>query len=154
MREIQGDLLSLADTGMFDVIAHGCNCFCTMGAGIARQIARQYPEALLIDKKTLHGSRLKLGTLSVAQVTTPSGRPLVIVNLYTQYNWGGEHPLEYRALEECLETLSIQYADKRVGIPWIGCGLAGGNVGKVREILERVLGPHVDLTVVEYKPGT
>lgn len=153
MRELQGDLLTLADTGMFDVVAHGCNCFHTMGAGIARQIAQRYPEALEADRKTLYGSRLKLGTLSVAQVTTPSGYPLVIANLYTQHSYGGEHPLEYRALEECLETLAIQYADKRVGIPWIGCGLAGGDVGKVREMLGIVLAPHVDLTVVEYKPG-
>lgn len=30
-----GDLISLALSGEFDVIAHGCNCFCNMGAGIA-----------------------------------------------------------------------------------------------------------------------
>lgn len=33
--EIKGDLIELAKQGKFDVIAHGCNCFCTMGAGIA-----------------------------------------------------------------------------------------------------------------------
>ncbi len=33
--EIKGDLIELAKQGNFDVIAHGCNCFCTMGAGIA-----------------------------------------------------------------------------------------------------------------------
>jgi O-acetyl-ADP-ribose deacetylase (regulator of RNase III) len=34
-QEIYGDLIELAKQGKFDVIAHGCNCFCTMGAGIA-----------------------------------------------------------------------------------------------------------------------
>jgi O-acetyl-ADP-ribose deacetylase (regulator of RNase III) len=34
-QEIKGDLIELAKQGNFDVIAHGCNCFCTMGAGIA-----------------------------------------------------------------------------------------------------------------------
>lgn len=34
-KEIKGDLIKLALEGEFDVIAHGCNCFCTMGAGIA-----------------------------------------------------------------------------------------------------------------------
>lgn len=37
--EIEGDLIQLAKEGRFDVITHGCNCFCTMGAGIAPQMA-------------------------------------------------------------------------------------------------------------------
>jgi O-acetyl-ADP-ribose deacetylase (regulator of RNase III) len=38
-QEIEGDLIKLATQGTFDVITHGCNCFCTMGAGIAPQMA-------------------------------------------------------------------------------------------------------------------
>tara|TARA_R110000822_G_scaffold11613_4_gene42252 strand:- start:1226 stop:1822 length:597 start_codon:yes stop_codon:yes gene_type:complete len=38
-QEIEGDLIRLAKQGKFDVITHGCNCFCTMGAGIAPQMA-------------------------------------------------------------------------------------------------------------------
>lgn len=34
-QEIEGDLIIEAKKGNFDVIAHGCNCFCNMGAGIA-----------------------------------------------------------------------------------------------------------------------
>lgn len=37
--EIEGDLIRLAKQGTFDVITHGCNCFCQMGAGIAPQMA-------------------------------------------------------------------------------------------------------------------
>lgn len=33
--EIDGDLIELALKGEFDVIAHGCNCFNVMGAGLA-----------------------------------------------------------------------------------------------------------------------
>lgn len=40
--EIQGDLIKLAKEGKFDVIAHGCNCHCTMGAGIAPQMAEAF----------------------------------------------------------------------------------------------------------------
>ncbi len=32
---INGDLIDLAKNGNFDVIIHGCNCFRTMGVGIA-----------------------------------------------------------------------------------------------------------------------
>jgi O-acetyl-ADP-ribose deacetylase (regulator of RNase III) len=37
-----GDLIKLAKQGTFDVIAHGCNCFCTMGAGIAPKMAEAF----------------------------------------------------------------------------------------------------------------
>lgn len=46
MNQITGDLLDLAEQGHFDVILHGCNCQCTMGAGIALAIKRRFPEAV------------------------------------------------------------------------------------------------------------
>ena len=39
---IKGDLIELAKKGEFDVITHGCNCFCTMGAGIAVPMAKEF----------------------------------------------------------------------------------------------------------------
>lgn len=39
---IDGDLIKLALVGTFDVITHGCNCFCTCGAGIAVPMARTF----------------------------------------------------------------------------------------------------------------
>ena len=38
MRTVTGDLITLALEGEFDVIIHGCNCYNTMGAGIARAV--------------------------------------------------------------------------------------------------------------------
>ena len=38
MNRISGDLIYLAQSGEVDLIVHGCNCFCTMGAGIAKGI--------------------------------------------------------------------------------------------------------------------
>ena len=40
--EINGDLIKLALEGKFDVIAQGCNCFCTMSAGIAPQMTKVF----------------------------------------------------------------------------------------------------------------
>lgn len=42
---VNGDIFK----GKDDVIVHGCNCFCNMGAGIALQVAKYYPEAKNID---------------------------------------------------------------------------------------------------------
>ena len=62
IRYIDGDLLKLADEGHFDLIAHGANCFCVMGSGIAPQIKAKYPEAYEADCKTTAGDVNKLGT--------------------------------------------------------------------------------------------
>lgn len=41
-QEIEGDLITLAKQGKFDVITHGCNCLSNMGAGIAPQMAKAF----------------------------------------------------------------------------------------------------------------
>ena len=41
MNIVKGCLIELAVEGNFDVIVHGCNCFNTMGAGIAKQIKKK-----------------------------------------------------------------------------------------------------------------
>ena len=41
MKVLKGDLLQLALEGVFDVIVHGANCQCSMGAGIAKAIRAQ-----------------------------------------------------------------------------------------------------------------
>ena len=43
MNTIKGDLIDLAIEGKFDLIVHGCNCFNTMGKGIAKSIRQNFP---------------------------------------------------------------------------------------------------------------
>ncbi len=62
MNVVHGDLIKLALTGEFDVIIHGCNCQCEMGAGIAKAIKSTFPEAYQADLETEEGSRDKFRT--------------------------------------------------------------------------------------------
>ncbi|MGA8944018.1 MAG: hypothetical protein WB502_15090 [Thermoactinomyces sp.] len=66
----QGDLLQSDCT----VIAHQCNCFATMGAGIAKQIKERYPEAYEADRNfpIPIGIRKRLGHFSKAEVGVES----------------------------------------------------------------------------------
>ena len=41
-REVEGNLITMALEGCFDVIAQGNNCFCTQGAGIAPQMVEAF----------------------------------------------------------------------------------------------------------------
>ncbi len=49
MRVVTGDVINLAELTDFDVIVHGCNCFCTWGAGIAKTLRDRYPHAYARD---------------------------------------------------------------------------------------------------------
>lgn len=127
MNRIEGDLIALALAGRFDVIVHGCNCFRTMGAGIAKPIALAFPEALAADKATPRGDRGKLGTVSHAAVSRDAAA-FVVVNAYTQFDYRGRgRKVDYDAVTSCFEKIALDFAGQRIGYPMIGAGLAGGD---------------------------
>jgi O-acetyl-ADP-ribose deacetylase (regulator of RNase III) len=165
--EIEGDLITLAKAGTFDVIAHGCNCHSTMGAGIAPQMAKAFG----CDKFKMEqwGSTIsKLGNIDyehfILTKLTPddikSGNfkpELTVVNAYTQFNYGRNHadgdakPLSYEALTLCMKKMNVLFAGKHIGLPKIGAGLAGGDWEKIKGIIQREL-RDCQVTVVNYKP--
>jgi O-acetyl-ADP-ribose deacetylase (regulator of RNase III) len=139
MRVIYGNLLDLALDGVFDVIVHGCNCFCTFGAGIAWQIADRFPEAYLRDKRTIKGSRRKLGSYTSTNIVRGDSN-FVIVNAYTQYNYGNHAPnANYVAIDEVFRKIAINFNGKRIGYPLIGAGLARGDWYIISPIIDRNL---------------
>lgn len=105
MKVVIGDLLKLAEEGNFDIIVHGCNCFTTMGGGIAKQIKTAYPGAYAVDAETINGDSKKLGTYTKFD----TGK-FIIINAYTQYlyNRKGEfHDVfEYDHFNTILENLA------------------------------------------------
>lgn len=151
MKTRRGDLLRLANEGEFDVIVHGCNCFCTMGAGIAKGVAAQFPQALEADRQTPKGDRAKLGTCSLAQIETEHGK-LTVVNAYTQFHYRGSgDKADYEAIRSCMRRLAEHYPHARIGLPKIGAGLAGGDWPRIERIMDEELAG-CDATVVEYQP--
>ena len=195
-REIEGDLIELAKKGEFDVITHGCNCLCTMGAGIAPQMARAFnADKLPKEKEFYKGDINKLGTIDYGVLFTggemkdyhkgfhenivPSSvyksikglatevedAPdwdferdnglLFVVNSYTQYSYGRNHsdgvknPLDYEALQLCLRKINKVFKGKKIGLPKIGCGLAGGNWSIVKKLIKAELAD-CDVTIVIY----
>jgi len=137
---VSGDLLDLANRGCFDVIVHGCNCHCEMGAGIALAIARTYPEALAADRATAPADRSKLGQLSVARITTGAAGPFSIVNGYTQYDWAGAGVLvDYDAVRGVFRRVRQRFVGLRIGYPKLGAGLAGGDWTVISGIIDQEL---------------
>ena len=154
-KEIDGDLIQLALEGNFDVIAHGCNCHSVMRAGLAPQMAKTFGcnkfeleiwgptieklgcidyETFVLGEKTIW---------SLEDADNKRNEPeLIVVNAYTQYNYGRNHidgdkkPLDYQALTLCMRKINRIFKGKHIGLPgFIGGGLAGGDINKIRKII-------------------
>lgn len=135
--EVTGDLIKLSLEGEFDVIAHGCNCFCNMGAGIAPQMAKTFgADRFRLERPSYEGDHNKLGQIDWDDTMRPT-----VVNAYTQYGYGRSKgiPLDYEALTLCMRKINYQFKGKHIGLPRIGCGLAGGDWKRVKQIISTEL---------------
>jgi O-acetyl-ADP-ribose deacetylase (regulator of RNase III) len=131
----KGNLLDLAEAGEFDIVVQGCNCFNTMGGGIAREIRERYPVVASVDMVTLRGDYRKLGNWT--ECDAGETNRFTIINAYTQYNMSqGTDVFEYIAFQLILEKLAFVYPGKRFGLPYIGCGLAGGEKETIVDMID------------------
>jgi O-acetyl-ADP-ribose deacetylase (regulator of RNase III) len=180
-KEIEGNLITLAQQGNFDVISHGCNCLCTMGAGIAPQMAkafgcdnfpkeRRYGVEIGLDglehpiETGNVGDINKLGTIDYQTKTYAGGTSpenifefdLTVVNSYTQYHYAKNHkdgvsvPVDYDAITMCMRKMNHIFAGKKIGLPMIGAGLAGGDWNRIKTIIQTEF-TKCDVTVVIFK---
>lgn len=142
-----GDLIEAVKSGEVNVFAHGANCFCTMGSGIAPQIKSAFPNMYSADLATEKGDTSKLGTCTMAFMK--EGK-LVGFNLYSQYGYNrrrqGLRDLDYNALYDSMVQMKgrLQYvsggsmAGYKIGFPKIGAGLAGGDWNVIEAMIKSV----------------
>lgn len=141
-------MLTLTNSDLFETfeshpnsfLVHCCNCFCTMGAGVAKEVRCRYPAAYRADLLTERGDIKKLGSYSFADLD-----PRVVFNLYAQFSFGNGNDLNMAALGTGLPKIAALADDRnKKGIQTpivtykIGCGLAGGNWEEVIETLETI----------------
>lgn len=147
---IDGDLVKDKKINIF---VHQTNCFGVMGAGIAAQIAKTYPNVAETDRKYC---RKKKAYGTILCIPTEDGR--ICVNMYSQYAYGRGKQTNNDKFQLCLYQLmgylKTQNSDVIVGFPdHIGCGLAGGDWNEILPMLEdfaaRVSQPVV---IVRYAP--
>ena len=129
MKEIFGDLFE--NTEQLDVIVHGCNCFSTMGAGVAKIVKEKYPLAFMVDRNSQLTPKEKLGKITYTISTKPT-----IINAYTQYQWKGKYNVDYDAIRSCMKIIKKQFSGKKIGMPKIGAGLAGGDWNIIKNIID------------------
>lgn len=160
---IDGDLITRALNGSFDVIVHGCNCFCKQKSGLAERMVTHFDtDKFDLEHKKLKGNINKLGTIDYKLkygkkhfVGLKELYPIIVVNAYTQYMYADNHkggvknPLDYDALRLCLRKINNIFKGKKIGLPQIGAGLAGGNWNVIKVIIQEEL-KDCDVTIVYY----
>jgi O-acetyl-ADP-ribose deacetylase (regulator of RNase III) len=141
----KGDLVRDAERD-FDVIAHGCNCYCVFGAGIALTVKRKYPQAYSADKASAFADKGKLGTY-----TQWSNDNITILNMYTQWDYKGRNiNADYDAIRGCMKAMKSEFSGKKIGLPLIGSGLAGGDFYVIEKIISEEL-LNEDVTIVVWE---
>jgi len=164
-KEVEGDLIHLAREGKFQVVGHGCNCFCTMGAGIAPIMAKEFGcNTFPLEYKEHKGDINKLGQIDYKILNQykpefggnwvlypdeehfTTGKKIAVVNIYSQYGFGLNHeggsekPIDYDALTLAFRKMNHIFKFKHIGLPGlIGCGLAGGDPLIVKDIIKKEL---------------
>jgi O-acetyl-ADP-ribose deacetylase (regulator of RNase III) len=138
---VTGDVFELG----LPAVGHGCNCAGAMGAGIAKEFKRRYPEMYREYRKRCQGGQFRLGDIFVWQTDG-----LVIYNLAIQ-----PVPRPSATLDAIDSSARAALADAeqrelpRLGLPRIGAGLGGLAWPDVAVVLEAAAADcSVDLVVV------
>lgn len=149
MKEVTGNLVRLIHEGHFNVVIHGCNCMCTMGAGIAKSLREAFPAIYEADCQTADLGHQKLGTYTSARIERPSYPDITIVNAYTQYGYGQGVQIDYSAIQKVLLAIKADFSGRWIGLPKIGAGLGGGDWSIISSMILNIL-EREDVTLVNY----
>lgn len=154
---VRGNAITLAEKGNYVAFAHGCNCLCRMGRGIAKEVKERLPALWDADRVSGFADRRKLGTFTAADF--PWGRGY---NMYTQFSHSDKDDMIYwPGVEKVIEDVFRDMLDRSLFtliIPKICSGLARGHLteeeawSRVVKILEDYKPALIEVLVVEYDP--
>lgn len=133
---IQGDLFDPAHN--FDALAQGVNTQGLMGAGIAVPFREKWPDMYEDYKELCAKFGPALGGLVHTYRHWYEPEP-TIYNMFSQVMPGRNG--DYRLLQQAAIQVLFDAEDQlmeRVGLPWIGCGIAGLEKHNVEHIFKQV----------------
>ena len=144
----RGNIFDEADA---DALVNPVNCVGVMGAGLALQFRKRYPEMFQAYRKACAASMVRVGKMNVYE--TKGQFPRYIINFPTKQHWRNPSKLEY--IQTGLHDLIRILKDLKIGkvaIPPLGCGLGGLPWDVVRKILVYALKDVPEIEVVVFEP--
>lgn len=159
-----GDIFSPNRTGHECVVCHQVNCHGVMGAGLAAQIRRMFPE-VYDDYRSECEKNVKpsdlLGKVLFFSVND-NGFDYNIASIFGQDRYGRNGCFtDYNALRRAMEPIRVMatpfpaYPLTTVRIPYkMGCGLGGGDWPVVLSIIqEELVGHGIPVEIWRLKNG-
>jgi O-acetyl-ADP-ribose deacetylase (regulator of RNase III) len=113
---VEGDLFGLG----LPAIGHGCNCAGAMGAGIATEFRRRWPEMYVAYR-----ARCRAGAFRLGDVFPWDGGDVVVYNLATQPVPGPSATLRDQDRGRPRARRASARGLAQIGVPRIGAGLGG-----------------------------
>lgn len=156
IKYINGDATYPIGDG-YKIIAHVNNDIGAWGAGFVLAISKRWnlPEKEYKNwRKSVYPKELPLGAVQFIKVE----KDIIVANMIGQHgikkNKDGIPPIRYKAIENALELVckKAKESNASVHMPKIGAGLAGGEWGKIEEIIIKTLCTNdIDTYVYIYK---
>lgn len=137
-----GDLL----TSDCEIIAHQTNCLGVMGAGIAFQIRKKWPEvnkAYVALCKSVPSPEELLGAMQPCPTLDTESKIKYVANLFGQNGVStSERATSYDGIYDALcnlKAFALQSGIKSIGFPYkMSCGLGGGDWTIIETMINRV----------------
>ena len=137
--KLKGNAIKLARQQPDSAFAHGCNCFNTMGKGMAVEVRTTCPAMYQADLQTRKGDRNKLGSFTMAKIGEYNQFGF---NLYSQFTYWDKKdmfsPKDFKIgitniIKHCTGT-----GIKHLYLPYIGCGLANYNAASFEQAVSNI----------------
>lgn len=134
-----------------DALVNPVNCVGAMGAGLALQFRKRYPEMFQSYREACEASKVHVRKMHVYKMKGLF--PRYIINFPTKQHWRNPSKLEY--IQTGLHDLIRMLKDLKIGkvaTPPLGCGLGGLPWGVVRKMIVDALQDVPEIEVVAFEP--
>lgn len=131
----QGDIF---ESGA-DILVNPVNCKGAMGAGLALEFKKRFPDMYNYYKGQCNEKIINMGR---TYFYPTKNQNVTIVIFPTKYNWVDDSKIEWisESLDDMVRKLR-SYQGKRIAIPALGCGLGGLKWQKVEPLMLQRLRP-------------
>jgi O-acetyl-ADP-ribose deacetylase (regulator of RNase III) len=145
----QGNLLQ----ARVEALVNAVNTMGVMGAGIALQFRRMYPDMFKAYASVCKSGGLSPGKMHVFDLGNPGGHPRWIINFPTKRHW--REPSRLTDVVDGLADLVCQVHRlqiRSIAIPALGCGLGGLHWDDVRPRIEKAFADLPGVHVLLFEP--
>lgn len=148
----RGDLLRAGA----DALVNTVNCVGVMGAGLALQFKRAYPDCFYAYAQLCKGGAIKPGHVHVwvkPQELWDTSPVRYVINFPTKRHWREpSHMEDIDAGLAALVAAVTRHGIKSIAIPALGCNLGGLDWDDVRPRIEAAFASLPDVRVLLYEP--